>query len=270
MTLALQLEQVEIWRVGPAGRVSIVQELDWAVAPGEVWALLGPNGAGKTTLLTMAAAVEFPSHGTATILGERMGRVDVFALRERIGFVDGRVGRRLAPELTVRQVVETGATQTIGWFPDRIAAEQAARCTELLEVFGVERLAGRRFLTCSHGERTRTLIARALVPRPRLLLLDEPGSGLDLAGRETLLGALDRLVESDPSLATVITTHHLEELPRAVTHALLLGPDGLTIAQGQVDTVLADGPLSACFGLPVRCRRDETGRWSAVAGGHEP
>ncbi len=265
MTMALELEGIEIWRAGPRGRVRIVEHLDWKVAAGQVWALLGPNGAGKTTLLSVAGGVDFPSAGTATILGARLGRVDVFALRERIGFVDARAAQRFAPELTVAQIVETGATQTIGWFPERSTAASVARTEELIALFRLEHLIVRRFGLCSHGERTRTLIARSLVPRPRLLLLDEPGSGLDLLGRETLLGALDRLTAADPELAVVMTTHHLEELPRSCSHALLLGAGGVAVAQGPVLEVLADVPLSTCFGLRVACRRDESGRWSAVA-----
>ena len=169
------------------------RRVDWEVARGERWALLGPNGAGKTTLLTVAGAVEFPSRGTVEILGETMGRTDVARLRERSASSTRALGDRFAPLLTVRQVVGTGATGTIGWFAERLATLDLDRADALLGTFGLGPLAERRFRDCSHGERKRALIARALVARPRLLLLDEPGAGLDLPGRETLLGALDRL-----------------------------------------------------------------------------
>jgi iron complex transport system ATP-binding protein len=215
-------------------------------------------------LLTVAGAVEFPSSGTVEILGRTMGRTDVFRLREEIGFVDARAGRRFAPLLTVREVVRTGATQTIGYFEERLHSPASARADDLVALLGLEHLAGRRFADCSHGERARTLVARALVPRPRLLLLDEPGSGLDLPGRETLLQALDRLAAEEPRLALVMTTHHLEELPASTTHALLLRA-GTCVAVGPVGTALTSRLLSACFGLPISVS-SESGRWTAVAG----
>lgn len=264
---ALRLAGVAVWRWRRASgsRVPLLDELDWEVRTGERWAVLGPNGAGKTTLLELAAAAAFPSRGAVEILGETMGRTDVQRLRTSIGFVDARAGTRLAPGLSVREVVRTGATATIGYFEERLAPASLGRVEELLREFGLERLAERRFADCSHGERTRALVARALVGRPRLLLLDEPGSGLDLPGRELLLASLAQLARDEPQLATVHTTHHLEELPASTTHALLLR-EGRAVARGPVEDVLAEGPLSACFGLDLALSRRD-GRWSAVARG---
>jgi iron complex transport system ATP-binding protein len=265
MAPTLDLEAVSIWRwhAASASRRPIIDAVDWRVAPGETWALLGPNGAGKTTLLTVAAAVEFPSAGRVTILGETLGHTDVARLRERIGFVDARLAARFAERLTVEQVVQTGATGTIGWFPDRLDKTARTRSTALIERFSLGSLAGRPLRSCSHGERTRALIARALVSRPPLLLLDEPGSGLDLPGRETLLVALTSLAREEPELAVVLTTHHLEELPSSTTHALLLR-NGRVTAMGAADEVLTDGPLSRCFDLDTRVTRGPGGRWHAT------
>jgi iron complex transport system ATP-binding protein len=258
---------VDVWRWhAPSGaRVRLLTGIDWSVAPGERWALLGPNGAGKTTLLTVAGAVEFPSRGAVEVLGRTLGRTDTARLREEIGFVDARAGYRFAAQLTVAEVVQTGATQTIGYFRERLDTTGLARAAELLSTFGLPEIAARRFADCSHGERKRALIARALVARPRLLLLDEPGAGLDLPGRETLLAALDRLVAADPALALVATTHHLEELPASTTHALLLR-EGLVVAAGPTAATLTDDLLADCFGLPVDVAR-EHGRWRATARG---
>jgi iron complex transport system ATP-binding protein len=265
MEHAFALDAVSLWRwhAASASRVPILDEIDWSAAPGEHWALLGPNGAGKTTLLTLRGAVEFPSRGTVELLGRRLGRTDVFRLREQIGFVDARLGRRFPPGLSVEQVVQTGATGTIGWFPDRVGEADLERTAALLELFDCARIATRRFADCSQGERKRALIARALVPRPHLLLLDEPGAGLDFAGRETLLEALARLAADDPALTLVATTHHLEELPASTTHALLLR-EGRAVAAGPAPATLTGELLEACFGLPVRVGRTN-GRWSATA-----
>ncbi len=237
--------------------------MSWEVYAGEHWALLGPNGAGKTTLLTLAAAVEFPSGGQIELLGNTMGRTDVARLRQEIGFVDVRDADRFAPMLTVREVARTGATGTIGYFRERLEVLDIDRTDTLLETVGLGPLAERRFGACSQGERKRALIARALVGRPRLLLLDEPGAGLDLPGRELLLAALARLADVDPALAVVITTHHLEELPSPTSHAILLR-DGLVLAAGAVEQTLTDTGLSSCFGIPITVRRAGN-RWSAIA-----
>lgn len=265
MSPSFALAGVSLWRwhAPSASRVPILEGVDWVARPGEHWALLGPNGAGKTTLLTVLGAVEFPSRGTVELLGRRLGRTDVFRLREKIGFVDARLGGRLAHGLSVEQVVQTGATGTVGWFPERVDAGARRRAAALLELLECARVAGRRFADCSHGERKRALIARALVPRPPLLLLDEPGAGLDLAGRETLLAALARLASEEPDLTLVATTHHLEELPSSTSHALLLR-EGRVVTAGAVEEAFTAASLGACFGLPVRVAR-ANGRWSATA-----
>jgi iron complex transport system ATP-binding protein len=263
--VALRLGGVSVWRwqAAAAQRKLLLEDVDWLVRAGERWALLGPNGAGKTTLLTLAAAVEFPSRGKVEILGHVMGNTDAAVLREEIGFVDVLLGHRFAPLLTVREVVRSGATGTIGYFEERLTELDLDRADTLLGAFGLGRLGERRYATCSQGERQRALIARALVARPRLLLLDEPGAGLDLPGRETLLAALHRLAADEPELALVITTHHLEELPATTTHALLLR-EGRVVAAGPTRATLRRGPLTECFGVPVRVRR-ANGRWVATA-----
>jgi len=259
------LDDVAVWRwdADAGERRPLLDAVDWRARRGELWALLGPNGAGKTTLLTLLGAVEFPSSGTVELLGERLGSTDVFRLRERIGFVDARLDRRFAPELTVEQVVRTGATGTIGLFEDRLAPEHREHAGQRLQTMGMAQLAGRRFGLCSHGERTRALIARALVARPELLLLDEPGSGLDFGGRETLLEAIGRLIDEQPDLTVVLATHHLEELPPATTHALLLR-GGRIVAADAAEATLTGANLGACFGLDVRVARS-AGRWHATA-----
>jgi len=260
---ALRLTDVRVWRwhAASATRRPLLDGISWEVGYGERWALLGPNGAGKTTLLTLAGAVDFPSEGTVEILGKRMGRTDVPRLRESIGFVDARIGPRFAPKLSVRQVIRTGATATIGYFEERLSGLDVDRADDLLGAFGLSALGERRFADCSQGERKRALIARALVARPRLLLLDEPGAGLDLPGREVLLASLDRVARDEAALALVLTTHHLEELPSSTSHALLLR-GGTVVAAGPVEETLTDGPLGDCFGMSLTVTR-AGGRFSA-------
>jgi len=248
-------------RVWTPEQTVLLDDINWHVRPGEHWALLGPNGAGKSTLLRIAGGLRHPSAGTVDVLGRRLGRVDVRTLWPLIGFVNPTL-RPPPPDLAVEDVVLTGATGTIQPLWDRYGPPERRRVARLLEVMGVARLVGREYGTCSDGERGRVLIARALMPAPRLLLLDEPTAGLDMAGREGLLAALAQLAGEEPDLASVVVSHHLEDLPVATDHALLLN-GGRVVAEGAVDDVLTDDVVSRCFGIEVRIHR-AGGRWTAV------
>ncbi|MEV5894784.1 ABC transporter ATP-binding protein [Nonomuraea fuscirosea] len=255
----LRADTVELIRDGR----HLLKDVSLTVRPGEHWALLGANGAGKSTLLGLLGAVTHPSRGVVEVLGRTLGRVDVRELRSYLGHVNPRH----APDgpLRVRDVVLTGLTNTAAlvprWTPSPAEEEQADR---LIAVLGIGHRAGAGWATLSQGERGRALIARALMPRPRLLLLDEPATGLDLAAREQLLAGIDALRARHPELATVLVTHHLEELPATTTHAMLLR-DGLCLAAGPVAEVLTSDLVSACFEHPVRLTRSDDGRWTARA-----
>ena len=248
-------------RVWTPERTVLLDDITWSVRPGEHWALLGPNGAGKSTLLGVAAGLNHPSAGTVDVLGRRLGRVDVRTLWPLIGFVNQSM-RPPPPDLAVEDVVLTGASGTVQPLWDRYGPAERRRVARLLEVMGVGQLVGRTFRTCSDGERGRVLIARALMPGPRLLLLDEPTAGLDMAGREDLLAALAQLAAEEPGLASVVVSHHLEDLPVTTRFAALLN-GGRMVASGPLDDVLTDEIVSRCFGVAVRIHR-AGGRWSAV------
>jgi iron complex transport system ATP-binding protein len=225
------------------------------VGAGEHWGIAGRNGAGKTTLLRVASAQMRPTGGTAVVLGGRLGRTPLYALRNRIGLVEPALARRFYPEQRTIDVVLTGASGTI--LPDQeIPAATFERAEALLADVGVQELRLRLFTSCSEGERARILLARALLAEASLLVLDEPAAGLDLPGRELLLAAFDRAIAERPGLTTLTVTHHLEELPRTTTHALLLR-DGRVVAAGPLDKAVTDDTLTACFGLPLTvARRD--------------
>jgi iron complex transport system ATP-binding protein len=244
-------------------RTDLLRKVSWRVRAGEHWALLGPNGAGKTTLLSMAGARRHPSAGVVRVLGERLGKVDMRELRRLIGVVDQAL--RMPDELTAEAVVLTGATGSVQPLWDRYGQAERARARQLLELMGCAHLASRRVGTCSQGERGRVRIARALMPAPRLLLLDEPAGGLDLAARELLLAALGELAAFEPELATVVVSHHLEDLPPHTSHALLLA-GGEVVAAGEVGTALTGEAVSACFGVEVQVRRHDD-RWLATRAG---
>jgi iron complex transport system ATP-binding protein len=255
MSEVLRVEDVHVVRDG----TPILQEISLTVRTGEHWALLGANGAGKSTLLGLLGALLHPTRGTVEVLGRRLGRVDVRELRAYIGHVDPR--HAPSAPLTVRDVVLTGLTNSVALLPRwRPTPEQEAHADRLVDTLGLSGHRTARWPTLSQGQRGRTLIARALLPEPRLLLLDEPATGLDLPGRERLLDALDSLRRTHPRLATVLVTHHLEELPSGTTHALLLR-DGRTLAQGPAPEVLTGDRVGKCFDLPLVLER-HGGRWS--------
>jgi len=242
----------------------LLDQVSVAIRAGEHWALLGPNGAGKSTLLQIMATYAYPSRGHAEVLGHRLGRVDVFTLRPWIGLVSSH--HRVDSHRTVREVVLTGITGTIQLVPRReTSTDELSRATALIELMGLAGRADAPWQVLSQGERGRSLIARALMARPRLLLLDEPAAGLDVAGREQLLASLDDLRLQQPGLATVLVTHHLEELPASTTHALLLR-GGRILAAGAIDDVLTTELATACFGHAVAVSR-LAGRWAAVSVG---
>ena len=258
MTPVLQLADVTFRRGGK----QIIDGISLTVQPGEHWALLGPNGAGKSSLLGFCAAVTFPTSGTVHVLGEQMGRVELAPLRRSIGHVDPR--HRVEYSLSVREVVLTGITATMDtpmrWTP---SAEELRRADAIIDAVGLSHKATDVWQTLSQGERGRTLIARALVSEPRLLLLDEPTVGLDVAAREQLLETMDSLDETHPDVASILVTHHLEELPTTTTHAVLIA-QGRTVAIGPARTTVTTDNVSAAFAHPVVVGYHE-GRWTARA-----
>jgi len=240
----------------------LLSGIDLTVRRGEHWALIGPNGAGKTTLLNLCGAVTHPTRGTVHVLGKQLGRVDMRELRGHIGYVNPR--HPLESDLTVEQVVLTGVAGSIElvprWTPSQ---DERDRARLLMKTLGVDVPTSPHWLTMSQGERGRTLIARALMHDPPLLLLDEPSTGLDVAAREQLLTTLDELRVQHPETATVMVTHHFEELPRSTTHAVLLRA-GRVLASGPVGDVLTTELVSECFDHPIRIQHRD-GRWSATA-----
>lgn len=253
---ALVLDDVTVRR----GSARLVDKLTWRVPTGSHWAVLGPNGAGKSTALKLAGGWWYPTTGTVDILGRRLGRVELLKLRRCIGWVDPR--QRLGDH-TVSDLVLSGVTGSNGllprWTP---SAEELGRLAQLLELTGMAGRAERRWMELSQGERARTLIARALITEPELLLLDEPTTGLDLPGRELLLRVIDELRAERPDLTTVLVTHHVEEIAASTSDVLLM-KDARILAAGPVGETLTSENLSELYDLPVSLET-VSGRWFAL------
>ena len=231
------------------GRV-LVGPVDWQVELDERWVVIGPNGAGKTSLLRMAAAMEHPSDGTATVLGERLGRVDMAELRQRVGLSSSALAQRIPDGELVRDLVVSASYAVLGRWRENYDEVDYTRAVDTLESVGAEHLADRTYGTLSEGERKRVLIARALMTDPELLLLDEPAAGLDLGGREELVARLADLAADPDAPALVLVTHHVEEIPPGFSHCLILA-EGHVVAAGLLRDVMTAENLSAAFGQSI-------------------
>ena len=245
------------------GDRQILGPINWSVNSGERWVILGPNGAGKTTLLQLCATLIHPTKGSVRILGSELGRFDVFELRTRIGITSSAFVKEFPDDEKVMDIVLTAAYAVIGRWQEEYDLWDESRAKALLTALGVRELGERIFSSLSEGEKKRVQVARALMADPELLLLDEPASSLDLGGREDLLKRLEQLAADPLSPATVIVTHHIEEIPVGTTHSLLL-KDGEVIAQGAVDRVLTDAFMTQAYGLQISVQRDG-GRYFARA-----
>ena len=243
------------------GNAVLVDSLNLIIGESDRWVVIGPNGAGKTTLLQVLSAQMYPSDGVIGILGEVVGAVDVFELRPRIGLTSSALAERIPGGERVRDVVMSAAYAVVGRWREEYDVYDEQRAADLLKSLRVDHLAERTFGTLSEGERKRVQIARALMTDPELLLLDEPAGGLDLAGREALVDTLSELCTDPDSPATVLVTHHVEEIPEGITHCLLLA-DGKVVAAGPIEETLTDANLSRTFDMGLAVERVD-GRWSA-------
>jgi iron complex transport system ATP-binding protein len=229
----------------------ILKDIDWAVPSGTCAAILGPNGSGKTTLTRILAGHWWPTAGDVRVLGEHFGEVDLHQLRRGLRLVSSTSPVEMDPDLTTHEVALTGFFGTLGLYDD-ITADQREQASQMLDRVVLHHVADHRYATLSSGERMRALIARALVVRPRLLMLDEPTAGLDLLAREQVLATVQGLTaqneEDHPTVLMI--THHLEELPPSTTQVLLL-ENGRAAAVGPPEQVLRAEVLSNVYRCPL-------------------
>lgn len=257
MAAVIDLADVSIVR----GEATLLDSVNWTVDETERWVIIGPNGAGKTTLLQVISTQMHPTSGVAGLLGEVLGTVDVFELRPRIGLTSAVLSERIPRAESVHDVVVSAGYAVIGRWREKYDALDHERAEELLAQLSVGGLAKRTYGTLSEGEKKRVLIARALMTDPELLLLDEPAAGLDLAGRERLLQTLSEITTDQYAPATVLVTHHVEEIPAGITHILLL-KRGRVVAAGPLAQTLTAETLSETFELPLQLTSN-AGRYAA-------
>ena len=276
----LKLDNVEFRR----NRRVIITDVNLIIHAGERWVLFGPNGIGKSTAVGMLATRTFPSDGRVFILGHQLGKYDVFKLRTRIGLASADLGRQFPEFEDPLDAVVTGLSAVTGRWRDTYTDEEYARARQLLRGFRVSYLEGKEMWRLSEGERTRVLIARALMGDPELLIMDEPTTGLDLGGREQVMRTLSRIGGEDSRRAVVLVTHRLEEIPAGFDHIAIMGRKpvsaedatndgidamgnpsaGTIVYTGPLEAGLTDERLSELFGMPIEVQHTH-GRWSAFA-----
>src|SRR6266581_4071503 len=237
----LRLRGVEVRRDAAV----LLRNVDWTAHGDERWILIGPNGAGKTTLLQVAATLMFPTEGTVEVLGERLGEVDIFDLRPRIGLTSAAVAEQVPPGEKVIDLVLTASYAILGRWKEEYDSADVTRAVEILDALGCAHLIRRRFATLSEGERKRVQIARALMPD------------------EDLLRRLTTRARDPKAPMMVLVTHHVEEVPDGFTHAMLLRR-GSVLAAGPIESVFTARNLSRCFGVQLEIEHRQS-RWTARA-----
>lgn len=241
----------------------ILDECSWQVNPLENWVIFGPNGAGKTTILNVLQGYLWPTSGTVRVFGGTLGDgVDVRAMREKMPVVSESVRRLINDGLTGLELIITGARGHLNIFSP-LTKDEKAQARALAEKTNATRLLDKPFGVMSTGERQRILMTRALMPKPRVLVLDEPCSGLDLAGREWVLRTTQSIADLPWKPSLLLTTHHAEEIPSVFTHMLLIS-NGKVVSAGKIEQVFTSENLTRIFEMPLTVSR-QNDRWQAQA-----
>lgn len=254
----ISLKEVQFVR----NRRTILHNISWDIRPGEHWTVLGANGSGKTTLLQLLAGYLWPTAGEITVLGKRFGEVDLRELRKKIGWVGSFLQAQVPPSQKPLDFIVSGKFASIGIFdkPEESDYAEAAELARKLDVGGILDLP---YAVLSQGEKQRLLIARAMIPKPKLLILDEPCGGLDLVSREQLLQTLEGLGRSPEGPTMILVTHHLEEIMPAFSHVFLI-KSGRCAAAGRKEDILKRALLSDIFGIPIDARNENGRYWCRV------
>lgn len=253
----LELHDVSVQR----GNTTLLNRVSWTVLDDERWVILGPNGAGKTTLVQLCSAFMHPTTGVVRVLGEALGEVPVFDLRQRVGLTSAALVEQIPSNELVSDAVVSSSYAVTGRWREEYEQNDHDRARILLTEVGAGALIDRAFGTLSEGERKRVLIARALMADPELLIMDEPAAGLDLGGREDLVSTLASLAADEYAPATVLVSHHVEEIPEGFTHALILR-QGMVVTAGPIAEVITAPWLSQAFGIPLQVSYED-GRYYA-------
>jgi iron complex transport system ATP-binding protein len=243
------------------GERPVLQDISLTIRAGEHWVILGPNGSGKSTLLDVIAGYLWPSEGEVSVLGSKYGRVDLRLKRRQIGLVTSALFERIPGRETCLEVVLSGRFASFGLY-DKVREPDLDRAREIVAFLGCRHAESRPFGLLSFGERQLTLIGRALMAEPRLLILDEPCEGLDLGAREKILGVIESLSTPNGGPTLLLVTHRVEEIPPGISHALVL-KEGRVLAAGPKETTLTSEALTLALDHEIELMRMK-GRYYAL------
>ncbi|MFC0470110.1 ABC transporter ATP-binding protein [Halalkalibacter kiskunsagensis] len=243
---------------------TILHNITWDVSLHEHWVILGLNGSGKTSILNLLTGYQWVSQGEVHVLGQKFGQTNIPELRKSIGWVSSAVDERYATrgQDTALEVVLSGKHASIGLY-EEITEVDIRRAKQLLVKLKIERLTDQRFVTLSQGQKRRVIIARALMPSPKILILDEPCNGLDLYSREQLLETIQQLATAKEGPTLLYVTHHIEEMVPAISHALLLN-SGTIVAKGDKHSTLTEKNLEQTYQLPVSIDWKDERLWVSI------
>ena len=256
----LHFENVSFIRDGR----SILKDVNWHIEKGENWALLGLNGSGKSTILSMIPAYTFPTRGEVRVFGHKFGNYVWKNIKDRVGFVSSSLNNFLSTlnREKLEDVVISGKFSSIGIYQE-VIEEDRKKAEKIIEDFKITYIKDKYFSTLSQGEQRRTLLARAFMNEPDLLILDEPCSGLDVTSREYFLSVLEERAKSEDRTPFIYVTHQIEEIVPSVTHVALLS-DGIIMAQGKKKEILTEEHLTRMFGINVRVEWEKERPWLIV------
>ena len=256
---AVELDNISFVRQGR----SILSGVNWRIEKGAHWALMGANGSGKTTLLKIITGYDWPTMGHVTVLGRTFGQCDIRELRKHIGWVSMAIEQKLPVSDKALDIVASGIEASLGLF--RVFTDKEyQQAHQALAALRAESIADQRFEILSQGEQQKVLIARALISRPQVLILDEPCAGLDPAARHRFLQDIAHLSQLETAPSIVLVTHHIEEVGNWINNVLLLKA-GQVMAAGSPDTVLTSDNMTKVFDFPCTVERT-AGGWRSVCG----
>lgn len=255
----LKFEDIHFTRKGR----KILTGVDWTIRKGQQWALLGPNGSGKSTLLGMIPAYTYASKGSVRVLGHKFGKVHWDKVRRDLGYVSSTMDqftRALKPE-SVIDIIRSGVYNTFGFYKE-IGQDEEERAHEMAQIFGLSHIKDNTFSALSQGEQRRTLIARAFMNDPKLMVLDEPCTGLDLRGKEDLLSNLKEYCDIDKK-PLIYVTHNIDEIIEPISHVAIMDGGNISI-KGPKEEVLTEENLSGLYGLDIEIDKKYGRYWIKV------
>lgn len=241
----------------------ILRDVHWQVNEGEHWAVLGLNGSGKTTLLNMVNGYIWPTTGEVSVLGEKFGHTDIHLLRRSIGWVSSSIGERVNGRHRTEELVVSGKFAAVGLTFANPEAVDFEKAKEIMSQLGISHTYGQAYAKCSHGEKQKVLIARALMANPQLIIFDEPTNGLDFVAREQLLDTIADIANNENGPTVIYVTHHIEEVLPIFSHTLLM-KEGTIYAQGKREEVITNNNMSTLYDRSIQVEWSNDRAWMSL------